>query len=123
AADFISACAGHCHFDYINIHWYGHNLEGFKSHVQKAHNRFPNHKLIISEFALLAPANREHQVAFLKSAMPFLDRADYVKYYAVFVASSPDKISANTGGGDVGIGSSLYNNDGSLSANGIAYRG
>ncbi|CAE7183380.1 unnamed protein product [Rhizoctonia solani] len=79
--------------------------------------------LIISEFALLAPAKREQQVAFLKSAMPFLDRADYVKYYAVFVASSPNRISANTGGGEVGTGSSLFNDDGSLSPNGIAYRG
>ncbi|CUA67338.1 hypothetical protein RSOLAG22IIIB_13398 [Rhizoctonia solani] len=134
-ADFISACAGHCQFDFINIHWYGHNFNEFKSHVQKAHSRFPNHKLIISEFALLAPADRDHQyypggrvaqvvlnfMAFLKSAMSFLDGADYVKYYAVFVASSPTKISANKGGGDVGIGSSLYENDGSLSTNGIAY--
>ncbi|CUA74765.1 hypothetical protein RSOLAG22IIIB_05705 [Rhizoctonia solani] len=122
-ADFISACAGHCQFDFINIHWYGHNFNEFKSHVQKAHSRFPNHKLIISEFALLAPADRDHQVAFLKSAMSFLDGADYVKYYAVFIASSPTKISANKGGGDVGIGSSLYENDGSLSTNGIAYCG
>ncbi|CAE6440330.1 unnamed protein product [Rhizoctonia solani] len=123
AAAFISACDGRCHFDYINIHWYGNNFAQFKSHVQKAHKRFPNHKLIISEFALMAPAKREQQVAFLKNAMPFLDGADYVKYYAVFVASSPDKISANTGGGEVGTGSSLYDNDGGLSANGIAYRG
>ncbi|CAE6489230.1 unnamed protein product [Rhizoctonia solani] len=122
-ANFISACDGRCHFDFISLHWYGHNFQEFKSHIQKAHGRFPDHKLIISEFALLAPSTREQQVNFLKSAMAFLDEADYVKSYAVFVASSPAKISANTGGGEVGTGSSLYKNDGSLSVNGIAYRG
>ncbi|CAE6486008.1 unnamed protein product [Rhizoctonia solani] len=122
-AAFISTCAGRCYFDYINIHWYGHNFAQFQSHVQSAHNRFPNYKLIISEFALVSPATRDQQVAFLKSAMSFLDGASYVTYYAVFGASSPSKISANTGGGEVGTGSSLYNDDGSLSANGVAYRG
>ncbi|KAG9074765.1 hypothetical protein FRC06_010479 [Ceratobasidium sp. 370] len=80
-------------------------------------------RLVISEFALLSPASRDQQLAFLKSAMSFLDGASYVTYYAVFGASSPSLISANTGGGVVGTGSSLYNDDGSLSANGIAYRG
>ncbi|KAG8711242.1 hypothetical protein FRC11_003331, partial [Ceratobasidium sp. 423] len=123
AAAFVSACAGRCYFGYINIHWYGHTFAQFQSHVQNAHNRFPSYKLIISEFALVSPATRDQQVAFLKSAMSFLDGASYVTYYAVFGASSPSKISANTGGGEVGTGSSLYNDDGSLSANGIAYRG
>ncbi|KAG9088012.1 hypothetical protein FS749_002492 [Ceratobasidium sp. UAMH 11750] len=55
--------------------------------------------------------------------MSFLDGASYVSMYAVFGASSPSKIAANTGGGQVGTGSSLFNDDGSLSANGVAYRG
>ncbi|CAE6418070.1 unnamed protein product [Rhizoctonia solani] len=122
-AAFISSCGGRCYFDYINIHWYGSTFAQFQTHVQNAHNRFPNYQLIISEFALVSPATRDQQVAFLKSAMSFLDGASYVTYYAVFGASSPSKISANTGGGEVGTGSSLYNDDGSLSANGIAYRG
>ncbi|CCO35151.1 hypothetical protein BN14_09266 [Rhizoctonia solani AG-1 IB] len=80
-------------------------------------------RLIISEFALQSPSTRDQQVAFLKSAMSFLDGASYVAYYAVFGASKPSLISANNGRGEVGTGSSLYNDDGSLSANGIAYRG
>ncbi|CUA76335.1 hypothetical protein RSOLAG22IIIB_06215 [Rhizoctonia solani] len=111
-----------CYFDYVNLHWYGHNFDEFKSHVENAHSRFPDHQLIISEFALLVPASRDQQVEFLRSAMSFLDNADYVKYYAVFAASSPAKITSNAGGDDVGVGSSLYENGGSLSANGIAYR-
>ncbi|KAG9089694.1 hypothetical protein FS749_001132 [Ceratobasidium sp. UAMH 11750] len=122
-AAFLKACNGKCNFEYINIHWYGHAFAAFKDHVQDAHHRFPNHKLVISEFALQKPASRNQQVDFLKSAMNFLDDADYVALYSVFGASSPELISKNTGGGEVGTGSSLYNNDGSLSANGIAYRG
>ncbi|KAG9093063.1 hypothetical protein FRC07_011539 [Ceratobasidium sp. 392] len=122
-AKFIAACAGKCSYDYINIHWYGNNFAQFQSHVQNAHNKFPNHKLVISEFALQKPATRDQQLAFLKSAMNFLDNADYVVLYSVFGASSPSLISKNTGGGEVGTGSSLYNDNGSLSANGLAYRG
>ncbi|KAG9125377.1 hypothetical protein FRC07_007824 [Ceratobasidium sp. 392] len=122
-AAFISACGGGCYFDYVNIHWYGSTFAQFQSHVQNAHNRFPNYQLIVTEFALNAPANRDQQLAFLKQAMSFLDGASYVAMYSVFGASSPSLISKNTGGGQVGTGSSLYNDDGSLSANGIAYRG
>ncbi|KAG8718996.1 hypothetical protein FRC09_011763 [Ceratobasidium sp. 395] len=112
-----------CYFDYINLHWYGSTFAQFQSHVQNAHSRFPNYQLIITEFALVSPATRDQQLAFLKSAMSFLDGASYVTMYSVFGASSPSLISANTGGGVVGTGSSLYNDDGSLSANGVAYRG
>lgn len=123
AAAFISACAGRCYFDYVNIHWYGSAFSDFQTHVQNAHSRFPSYQLVVSEFALVAPATRDQQVAFLKSAMSFLDGASYVTYYAVFVASSPTLISGNTGGAEVGTGSSLFNDDGSLSTNGVAYRG
>lgn len=41
----------------------------------------------------------------------------------MFVASSPQLILKNKGGTEVGTGSSLYQNDGSLSENGVAYRG
>ncbi|KAG8709995.1 hypothetical protein FRC08_017773 [Ceratobasidium sp. 394] len=122
-ADFLKACDGRCIFDYINIHWYGNTFAEFRAHVQEAHNRFPDHKLVITEFALQRPAARDQQLAFLNSAMDFLDDTGYVELYSVFGASSPEFISRNTGGGEVGTGSSLYNNDGSLSANGIAYRG
>ncbi|KAG9090693.1 hypothetical protein FRC07_012037, partial [Ceratobasidium sp. 392] len=123
AAKFLEACAGRCYFDYINIHWYGNNFAQFQSHVQDAHNRFPNHQIVITEFALQNPANRDQQLGFLRSAMDFLDNVDYVAMYSVFGASSPSLIARNTGGGEVGTGSSLYNDNGSLSANGLAYRG
>ncbi|KAG8766197.1 hypothetical protein FRC12_007036 [Ceratobasidium sp. 428] len=122
AVQFLRACGGLCYFDYINIHWYGHTFEQFRSHVQHAHDVFPNHKLVVTEFALQRPANRDQQLWFLKAAMEFMDHADYVAMYSVFVASSPSLISRNMGGEEVGIGSSLYNDDGSLTDNGWAYR-
>ncbi|KAG8723543.1 hypothetical protein FRC09_002907 [Ceratobasidium sp. 395] len=76
----------------------------------------------VTEFALQRPANRDQQLWFLKAAMEFMDHADYVAMYSVFVASSPSLISRNMGGEEVGIGSSLYNDDGSLTDNGWAYR-
>ncbi|QRW05100.1 glycoside hydrolase family 128 protein [Ceratobasidium sp. AG-Ba] len=123
AAQFISACAGRCYFDYVNIHWYGNSFSEFQSHVQNAHNRFPSYKLVVSEFALKAPASRDQQVAFLKQAMSFLDGASYVTMYAVFGASSPSRMQGREGWDQVGAGASLFNDDGSLTANGIAYRG
>ncbi|QRV83764.1 glycoside hydrolase family 128 protein [Ceratobasidium sp. AG-Ba] len=118
-AQFISACAGRCYFDFVNIHWYGSTFAQFQSHVQNAHSRFPNYQRVRAELS----GEPRPTVAFPEAGMSFLDGASYVAMYSVFGASSPSKIQANTGGGQVGTGSSLYNDDGSLSANGIAYRG
>jgi len=46
-----------------------------------------------------------------------------IPQYSVFVASSPTLMNGNFGTGQVGTGSSLFNDDGSLSSNGVAYRG
>ncbi|QRV73077.1 glycoside hydrolase family 128 protein [Ceratobasidium sp. AG-Ba] len=77
-ANFISACNGKCKFDYINLHWYGSTFAQFQTYVQNAHNRFPNNKLVISEFGLPSPTTQDQKLAFLKSAMSFLDSAKYV---------------------------------------------
>jgi hypothetical protein len=58
------------------------------------------------------------RLAFFKQAFPFLDSATYVAMYFPFVATSPSLFQANDGNGAnvVGTGSTLYNNDGSISA-------
>ncbi|KEP46850.1 glycoside hydrolase catalytic core protein [Rhizoctonia solani 123E] len=124
-SQFISACAGRCYFDYINVHWYGGSFNEFKTFIQKAHTTFPKYQIIITEFALQAPANRAQQVKFLTQAMAFLDATSYVPYYAAFVASSPALFSANdrAGAAYVGLESTLFNNDGSLSRSGLVYTG
>ncbi|KAG8740665.1 hypothetical protein FRC10_004075 [Ceratobasidium sp. 414] len=126
-AQFISACAGNCYIDYINLHWYGAFFADFQAQVEQAHAQFPNYpeitKIIISEFALQSPATQIDQAAFLKQAIPYLDNATYVAYYAYFVASSPLLFSANDplGVAYAGNASTLYNNDGGLSNLGVVY--
>ncbi|CEL63914.1 Alkali-sensitive linkage protein 1 OS=Schizosaccharomyces pombe (strain 972 / ATCC 24843) GN=asl1 PE=1 SV=1 [Rhizoctonia solani AG-1 IB] len=121
---FIQACAGQCFFDYINLHWYGSSFEEFKAHIEGARNRFPAYKLVVTEFALLPPATREDQTAFLNNAMTLLDNTTYVDYYAIFLATSPALITSNNGGSDyAGTTSTLFGDDGSLTLNGVAYRG
>ncbi|KAH8828978.1 hypothetical protein DL96DRAFT_1021653 [Flagelloscypha sp. PMI_526] len=71
-AQFISACSG-CYHDWINLHWYGSNFAQFQSHIQNAHSRFPNERIIVTEYALVAPASADQQNAFFKQAVAFLD--------------------------------------------------
>ncbi|KAG2130672.1 uncharacterized protein EDB93DRAFT_1243246 [Suillus bovinus] len=91
----ISACAGQCYFDYINL-----------SYIESAHNQFPNYQLVITE------------VASFQQAFPFLDGASYVQLYFPFVATSPALLQANQPSDVtyVGTGSCLYNDDGTPSA-------
>ncbi|KAG6374881.1 hypothetical protein JVT61DRAFT_3610 [Boletus reticuloceps] len=114
-SDMITACAGQCHFDYVNAHWYGVSFEQFKSFIEGAHARFPNYRLVISEYALQPPATQDDQVAFFKQALPFLDNADYVELHCIYVATSPALAEAHGTSPDW-VGNCLYNDDGSPSA-------
>ncbi|KAG9119115.1 hypothetical protein FRC07_006025 [Ceratobasidium sp. 392] len=122
-SQFISACAGNCYIDYINLHWYGAFFVDFQAHIDQAHAMFPDYPIIISEFALQSPATQIDQAAFLKQAISYLDNATYIAYYAYFVASSPLLFSANDpiGVAYAGNCSTLYNNDGNLSDLGVVY--
>jgi len=117
AQEFISACAGQCYYDYINLHWYGTSFSEFQSYVEQAHSTFPSNQIVITEFALQAPATADEQLSFLQSAIPFLNDASYVQLYFPFVATSPSLLTANDPGAvtNVGTGSCLYNDDGSIS--------
>ncbi|KAG2340160.1 hypothetical protein BDR05DRAFT_938085 [Suillus weaverae] len=115
----ISACAGQCYFDYINLHWYGTTFAAFQSYVESAHSQFPNYQLVITEFALQNPAGGQAaQVTFFQQAFAFLDGASYVQLYFPFVATSPALFQEYNPSGVtiVGTGSCLYNNDGTPSA-------
>ncbi|KAN0097936.1 glycoside hydrolase family 128 protein [Tylopilus felleus] len=118
-SEMITACAGNCYFDYINLHWYGTSFAEFQSYVQSAHAKFPNKNLVITEFALQNPSGGQAaQVAFFKEALAFLDSASYVELYFPFVATSPALLQANDAAAVsyAGTGSCLYNNDGTPSA-------
>ncbi|KAJ7205949.1 glycosyl hydrolase catalytic core-domain-containing protein [Mycena rebaudengoi] len=115
----LDACAGQCFFDYINLHHYGQNFDQFKAHVEDANKRFPSKQIVITEFALQNPAGGQaDQIAFYKEAFPFLDNAPFVEMYFPFLASSPSLFSQNDANGAnfVGTGSTLFNDDGSVSA-------
>ncbi|KAJ7656164.1 hypothetical protein DFH06DRAFT_1091552 [Mycena polygramma] len=115
----VSACAGNCYYDYINLHWYGQTFAQFQAHVEDANSRFPSQQIVITEFALQNPAGGQaDQLAFFTQAFAFLDSASYVAMYFPFVATSPALFSANDAAGAAfaGTGSTLYNNDGSISA-------
>ncbi|KAI5889725.1 uncharacterized protein SCHCODRAFT_01158444 [Schizophyllum commune H4-8] len=117
--NFLNSCGGGCYGDYINLHWYGNDFSGFQSHVTNAHNRFPNYKVVISEFALANPSGGQTaQVNFFKQAFAWLDSQSWVELYFPFVATSPALLQANDGGAvtNVGTGSCLYTNSGGPSA-------
>ncbi|KAJ7747110.1 hypothetical protein DFH07DRAFT_1037235 [Mycena maculata] len=118
-AQMITACAGQCYYDYINLHHYGASFAEFQTYVEAAHAQFPDTQIVITEFALENPAGGQAaQLAYFQQAIPFLDDASYVEMYFPFVATSPSLFTANDAAGAafVGTGSTLYNNDGSVSA-------
>ncbi|KAF7368327.1 Glyco-hydro-cc domain-containing protein [Mycena venus] len=115
----VNACGGGCFFDYINIHWYGENFAQFQAHVNDAHSRFPQNKIVITEFALQnPPGGQADQITFFREAFAFLDSASFVEMYFPFVATSPALFEFHdpNGAAFVGTGSTLYNNDGTISA-------
>ncbi|KAM5545388.1 hypothetical protein V8D89_001001 [Ganoderma adspersum] len=106
----VDACGGGCFFDYINLHWYGPDSATFQSYVELAHARFPNYKIVISEFALQNPAGgQSSQVDFFKQAFAYLDKQSFVELYFPF---EHDHNATSF----VGIGSCLYTDDGKPSA-------
>ncbi|KAH7929591.1 hypothetical protein BV22DRAFT_1056762 [Leucogyrophana mollusca] len=118
-SEMITACAGQCSYDYINLHWYGPSFAEFQSYVESAHTQFPNNQLVITEFALQNPTGGQaDQVTFFQQAFSFLDGASYVELYFPFVATSPSLLQTydNEAVTYVGTGSCLYNDDGSPSA-------
>jgi len=131
----VKACGNGCPAAYINVvskayisffpllilfqHWYGNNFNEFQSFIQKAHQQFGGHDIVISEFALAKPAGgQQAQVDFFRQAFTWLDSQNYVAMYFPFVATSPQLLQANDQGAvnHVGTGSTLYSNDGSASA-------
>jgi len=115
----LTACAGNCEFDYINLHHYGASFDQFQTYVNAASAQFPGKQIVITEFALQnPPGGQADQVAYYQQAIPFLDGASFVEMYFPFVATSPSLFTANDAGGVAfaGTGSTLYNDDGSISA-------
>jgi len=115
----LTACAGQCFFDYVNLHHYGATFDQFQQHVQQAESLFPGKQIVVTEFALQnPPGGQADQVAYYKQAFAFLDADPNVAMYFPFVATTPSLFAANdaAGVGFVGTGSALFNDDGTPSA-------
>lgn len=90
---------------------YGRSADEFKSHISSARDRFPGETIVVSEFALEAPASADDQAAFFRDTTGWLEGQDYVAMYFPFVATSPGLLSQNDGAaaGYVGTGCTLFN--------------
>lgn len=108
--------------DYVGVHSYGGpKADAFMQQLENAHELYKR-PLWITEFAVgdwkaktLAENihSPEQVLAFMKEVLPRLDACDYVSRYAWF----------NAGVGNVHLASSaLFNEDGSLTRLGEAYR-
>ncbi|KAJ6527102.1 hypothetical protein B0H19DRAFT_1275415 [Mycena capillaripes] len=90
-------------------------LAALQAHVNDAHARFPDNKIVITEFALQnPPGGQVDQLNFFREAFAFLDSAAFIEMYFPFVATSPSLFQSNDPNGArfVGTGSTLYNDHG-----------
>lgn len=118
-SEMVSACAGACYADYINLHWYGDSFSEFESYVTEAHNQFPQYTVVVSEFALQNPSGgATAQYDFFQQAFAWLDDQEWVTLYFPFVATSPSLMQANDASSYsyVGTGSCLFTNAGQPSS-------
>jgi len=110
-----------CRMDWIGVHWYGGaNFQGFANAMKSFHKLFGK-PLLVTEFApadwkASSPAdNRWSQaqvLAFMKKALPWLEKQDWIAGYAWF----PFNITSKQG-----TSSALFDEDGNLTALGRFY--
>ncbi|OAX84754.1 hypothetical protein ACJ72_00864 [Emergomyces africanus] len=86
-ANFLTACGGKCHIDFLVIHWYNGAwlVEDFKNHVSAAialAMQYGIDKVWITEFG--AHGDEGAQAQFLKEVLPWLDSNPGVERYAYF---------------------------------------
>lgn len=85
-SEFMSECSD-CGVDFINIHWYGVDIDSFKSYVEEVHSTYPSMNIWITELACTnwdtsdLPSAEEVD-SFFSAALSFLDSCDYVEKYA-----------------------------------------
>ena len=106
--EFMQMCSG-CQIDFVQAHWYA-GSDNFVEYLTKFHNAFPDKPLWLTEFAVIGATEKE-QIEFLKMAMEWMDKTEWIERYAFFMAKP-------LGPGD---SRSLVNEDGSLTELGKVY--
>jgi hypothetical protein len=77
--------------DYLGLHWYGTQTDEAKKYITDMHNKFPGHKVIVSEIASISrDSNEVHR--FTQDMCNWLDGTDYIFEYAFFgcMCNMPD---------------------------------
>jgi hypothetical protein len=112
--------------DFICVHAYLDDYDAVKAtatlqrYLESIHKQYGK-PIWLTEFALAnfwrnKPATAEQQIAFIRLAVPMLERLPFVERYAWFWMGSHPKAD------DILRGADLATPDGKLSATGIAYR-
>ncbi len=88
--EFMGMCTD-CNIDFLQVHWYGPNIDMFKSQLGAVHAAFPNLQLWITEIGCTNwnPATNPSPSdvsKFMSEATSFLDSTPYVSKYAFFGA-------------------------------------
>ena len=103
---FMEKCSD-CQIDFVQAHWYG-AAGHFIPYMEQFHGNFTDNPIWLTEFAIENAPEKE-QMEFLKMAMDFMDKKDYIERYAFFMAKP------------LGDSRSLVNEDGSLTEIGRLY--
>jgi Glycosyl hydrolase catalytic core len=113
--------------DFVCVHWYGAGTDAaaetaaLRSYLQAIHDKYQK-PIWLTEFALIrwtSPATfptYDEQVAFVRQAVPMLESLPFVERYAWFAV--PPWMDS----GILGT-TNLYNEDGTPTPVGVAYRG
>ncbi|CAF2767002.1 unnamed protein product [Rotaria sp. Silwood2] len=108
-----------CHVDFLALHWYGRGADNFLRFITKAHERFGNKPVWVTEFACTSwnaghPVSQEEINDFFRQATTKLDRTSWIERYAWFGATRHLDSA-------LGSGNCLIDNSGNLSQLGQVY--
>ncbi|CAF5027605.1 unnamed protein product, partial [Rotaria sp. Silwood1] len=108
-----------CHIDFLALHWYGRGTDNFLRFITKAHERFGNKPVWVTEFACTSwnasqPVSQEEINDFFSQSIQNLDSIDWVQRYAWFGAKRHFDAA-------LGSGNCLIDPNGNLSELGKRY--
>ncbi|KAF2221720.1 hypothetical protein BDZ85DRAFT_264283 [Elsinoe ampelina] len=72
--------------DYVGVHWYGEHSADMIKYLQDIHKKYPNKKIIVSEWACIVRDGRK-VVDFTVDMCNWLDKTDWIFEHALFGAT------------------------------------
>ncbi|KAF2640195.1 hypothetical protein P280DRAFT_526441 [Massarina eburnea CBS 473.64] len=86
--NWLRACDGGCHPDFLPVHWYG-SFEGFASHLGQVVEAFPHLPVWVTEWGFAGQGLVGSQ-GFFNESVALLDRWGNITHYAYFGAFRSD---------------------------------